>query len=53
MVHNANYRHLVPRVKRLSLYVLFASKGRDFVSVVRIREVFLEEMCKNFVDTKH
>ena len=59
MVHGANHRHLVRRVlviKRLSLYE-FAPKGRDFVSVVRIREgpycggFFLEEMHENFVGT--
>ena len=44
MVHTANCRHLVPWVsviKRLSLYkkkLCLAPKGRDFVSVVRIRE---------------
>ena len=40
MVHIANYRHLVLGVsviKRLSLYK-FVPEGRDFVSVVRIRE---------------
>ena len=40
MVHIANYRHLVPGVsviKMLSLYE-FAPKGRDFATVVRIRE---------------
>ena len=40
MVHTANYRHLVPGVsviKGLRLYG-FAPKGRDFVSVVRVRE---------------
>ena len=41
---HANYRHLVPGVfiiKRLNLYekkLRFATKGRDFVSFVRIRE---------------
>ena len=60
MVHTANYRHLVPGVhiiNRLSLYE-FAPKGRDFVSVVRIREgpyyrgFFLEEVFENFVGTE-
>ena len=40
MVRTANYRHLVPGVsiiKRLSFYE-FAPEGRDFVSVVRVRE---------------
>ena len=41
-VHTANYRHPVPGVaviKRLTLSLYrFAPKGRDFVSVVRIRE---------------
>ena len=40
-MHTANYRYLVPGVsviKRLSLYK-FVPEGRDFVSVVRIREV--------------
>ena len=43
-------------IKRLSLYEFFP-KGRDFVSVVRIREgpycrgFFLEEMYENFVST--
>ena len=43
-------------IKRLSLYE-FAPKGRDFVSVVRIRDgpyyrgFFLEEMYENFVGT--
>ena len=59
MVHTANHRHLVRRVsviKRLSLYE-FAPKGRDFVSVVCIRQGLyyrgfsLEEMHENFVGT--
>ena len=42
-------------IERLSLYE-FSPKGRDFVSVVRIREGpyyrgFLEEMYENFVGT--
>ena len=43
-------------IKRLSLYT-FAPKGRDFMSVARIREgpyyrgFFLEEMYENFVGT--
>ena len=37
-------------IKRLSLYE-FAPKGRNFVSVVRIIESFLEEMYENFVGT--
>ena len=59
MVHTANYRHPVRGVaviKRLILYK-FAPEGRDFVSVVRIREdpyfrgFFLEKMYENFVGT--
>ena len=52
MVHTTNFQHLVPGVsiiKGLSLYV-FAPKGEEFVSVVRIIEgAYYRGFCRGNV----